>query len=423
VIVRWGLPDIESIQPIRACRSSEVVVVSISDGGRYAVGVLTVAMGLLVPTGVGWAASAGAAPAGVPTQLAITTQPPSTLLFNQPFTIGVSVEDSSGNLVTSDNTDEVSLTEVITSGGSAISCTENPMVVTAGVADFNCTRLSHNGTYQLVFGSGSLTPATTEPFALTSMFPGYWMTGSDGGVFAFGDAPYEGSLPGAGVTVNDIVGMAATPTGRGYWMVGADGGVFAFGDAPFLGSLPGDGTAVRDIVGIATTPNGNGYWLVGANGAVYPFGISRFEGSLPDSDVTVQDIVGMAATPTDMGYWLVGADGGVFAFGDAPFLGSMVGLGQRVTNAVGIAGSSGGAGYWVATAAGAVAGFGAAGNFPGSPLDLNAAVSSIIPTFSEISYWLFGKDGGVFAYGGAPYEGSLPGLGVHVTDIVGSAAL
>src|SRR5580700_9133115 len=99
VIVRWGLPDIESIQPIRACRSSEVVVVSISDGGRYAVGVLTVAMGLLVPTGVGWAASAGAAPAGVPTQLAITTQPPSTLLFNQPFTIGVSVEDSSGNLV------------------------------------------------------------------------------------------------------------------------------------------------------------------------------------------------------------------------------------------------------------------------------------------------------------------------------------
>ena len=47
----------------------------------------------------------------------------------------------------------------------------------------------------------------------------------------------------------------------------------------------------------------------------------------------------------------------------------------------------------------------------------------ITPTFSGGSYWLFGKDGGVFAYGGAPYEGSLPGQGVHVTDIVGSAAL
>jgi hypothetical protein len=38
-------------------------------------------------------------------------------------------------------------------------------------------------------------------------------------------------------------------------------------------------------------------------------------------------------------------------------------------------------------------------------------------------FWLFGKDGGVFSYGDAPYEGSLPGLGIHVTDIVGSAAL
>jgi hypothetical protein len=237
-----------------------------------------------------------------------------------------------------------------------------------------------------------------------------------------GGAPYEGSLPGLGIVASDIVGMAATPTGRGYWLVGADGGVFAFGDASYLGSLPGNGLAVSDIVGIATTPNGNGYWLVGANGAVYPFGISRDEGSLPDSGVSVHDIVGMAATPTNGGYWLVGADGGVFAFGDAPFLGSMVGLGQHVTNAIGIAGT-GGTGYSVATAAGAVAGFGSAGNFSGTPLALNAPVSSISPTFSGNSYWLIGKDGGVFAFGGAPFEGSLPGLGVQVANIVGSAAL
>jgi len=369
----------------------------------------------------GSATPAGASPVGVPTQLAITTQPPSTVLFNQPFTVGVSVEDSSGNVVTSDNTDAVALSKVI-SGGSVIGCTQNPLIVTSGVATFNCNFLT-TGTYQLAFESGSLTSATTDPFTVTGMFPGYWMTGKDGGVFAFGGAPFEGSLPGLGVTVNDIVSMAATPTGRGYWLVGADGGVFAFGNAPYLGSLPGDGTAVSDIVGIATTPNGNGYWLVEANGAVYPFGISRFEGSLPDMGVTVHDIVGMAATPTDMGYWLVGADGGVYAFGNAPFMGSMVGLGQHVTNAVGIAGTSDGAGYWVATAAGAVAGFGSAGNFPGSPLVLNAPVSSITPTFSGSSYWLFGKDGGVFAYGGAPFEGSLPGLGIQVSDIVGSAAL
>jgi hypothetical protein len=30
--------------------------------------------------------------------------------------------------------------------------------------------------------------------------------------------------------------MAALPDGSGYWLVGADGGVFAFGEAPFHGS-------------------------------------------------------------------------------------------------------------------------------------------------------------------------------------------
>ena len=34
-----------------------------------------------------------------------------------------------------------------------------------------------------------------------------------------------------------ITGMAATPTGKGYWLCAADGGVFAFGDAPFLGNV------------------------------------------------------------------------------------------------------------------------------------------------------------------------------------------
>lgn len=34
-----------------------------------------------------------------------------------------------------------------------------------------------------------------------------------------------------------IVGIAMTPTGKGYLLVGADGGVFAFGDAPFLGNV------------------------------------------------------------------------------------------------------------------------------------------------------------------------------------------
>ncbi len=33
--------------------------------------------------------------------------------------------------------------------------------------------------------------------------------------------------------------MAATPDGSGYWLVASDGGVFAFGDAHFDGSTGG----------------------------------------------------------------------------------------------------------------------------------------------------------------------------------------
>ena len=36
-----------------------------------------------------------------------------------------------------------------------------------------------------------------------------------------------------------VVGVAATPDDNGYWLVGADGGVFAFGDAAYYGSMGG----------------------------------------------------------------------------------------------------------------------------------------------------------------------------------------
>ena len=68
---------------------------------------------------------------------------------------------------------------------------------------------------------------------------GYWMVGQDGGVYAFGDARYDGSLPGLNVTpAKPIVAIISPDTG-GYQLVGADGGVFAFGDAKFFGSMGG----------------------------------------------------------------------------------------------------------------------------------------------------------------------------------------
>jgi len=67
---------------------------------------------------------------------------------------------------------------------------------------------------------------------------GYWLDASDGGIFAFGDAPFHGSMGGTALA-QPAVGMAATPDGGGYWLVASDGGLFAFGDAGFYGSMAG----------------------------------------------------------------------------------------------------------------------------------------------------------------------------------------
>jgi hypothetical protein len=139
-----------------------------------------------------------------------------------------------------------------------------------------------------------------------------------------------------------IVGMAATPTGHGYWLVASDGGVFAFGDAVFAGSMGGH-PLNQPIVGMAATPTGDGYWMTASDGGIFAFGDAPFEGSLGGTQLQ-QPVVGMAASD-GRGYWLAAADGGVFSFGDAPFEGSDGGTTKQAV-AVGIAGRIGG--YWIA---------------------------------------------------------------------------
>jgi len=91
-------------------------------------------------------------------------------------------------------------------------------------------------------------------------------------VFASGQSGgYCGSLPGIGISVHDMVGMARSSHDQGYFLVGQDGGVFAFGDAPCLAPLPGR-IHVTDVIGIAATPSVQGSWSGEADGAVYGFG-------------------------------------------------------------------------------------------------------------------------------------------------------
>jgi hypothetical protein len=190
--------------------------------------------------------------------------------------------------------------------------------------------------------------------AATPSGTGYWLAAADGGVFAFGNARFHGSM-GAVQLSQPVVGIAATPTGNGYWLVALDGGVFAFGDAHFFGSTGGV-RLNQPIVGIAAEPLGNGYWLVGADGGTFSFGHAHFFGSTGGIRLH-QPIVGMAPTPTGRGYWLVAADGGVFAFGDARFYGSTGDI-QLAQPIVGIAPTVTGRGYWLAAADGGIFSFG-----------------------------------------------------------------
>src|SRR4029079_15118135 len=87
----------------------------------------------------------------------------------------------------------------------------------------------------------------------------------------------------------------------------------------------------------------------------------------------------MAATRTGGGYWLVARDGGIFSFGDAHFFGST------------------------------------------GSMQLNQPINGIGTSLTGKGYRLVARDGGIFSFGDVKYYGSLPGRGLTVTDVIGTA--
>ena len=61
------------------------------------------------------------------------------------------------------------------------------------------------------------------------------------------------------------------------------------------------------------------------------------------------------------------------------------------------------------------------GSLPGMGVHVNDIVG-IVATPGGGGYFLVGKDGGVFTFGDAPFFGSLPGIGVSVSNITGIAS-
>jgi hypothetical protein len=247
---------------------------------------------------------------------------------------------------------------------------------------------------------------------------GYRLVASDGGIFAFGDAPFYGST--GSIKLNRPVnGMAPTPSGAGYWMVASDGGLFAFGDAGFFGSTGGMNLA-DPVVGMTVTGTGRGYRLVTSAGEVFSFGDAA---RLPAESLAgrpAQPIVGIASTPSGAGYWLVGRDGQVSAFGDAPPLGSTGPLSNPI---VAIATTPSGGGYWLVGSDGGLFGFGDAGFFGSAGgVPLNKPIVGIAPTATGKGYWMVATDGGIFAFGDAAFLGSTGSIRLN-QPVVGMTAV
>ncbi len=262
----------------------------------------------------------------------------------------------------------------------------------AGVRDFSYGVFSGTAT-----GGGRIITGIWRGYNTSTA--GYWMCGSDGGVFTFGNLHFWGSR-GKYPTDPDIVGMHGSGDGKGYRLVAEDGGVFCFGTMRYYGSLPSIGVVASDVVGIENGDAGTGgYYILTESGAVYSFGDATYHGNHSGGSV-----VGMAVKAG--GYWTVDLAGVVEAHGSAVNYGS-VGASSFITA---IEATPTGLGYWCVDILGAVFAFGDANYYGGANTlgELGGFISDMTRTHTGDGYWLVGEDGGVFSFGDARFYGSLP---------------
>ncbi len=146
--------------------------------------------------------------------------------------------------------------------------------------------------------------------------------GSAGSVALSGSA-FAAQFASDGVQSNWFA-VTSQPSGGvgGYWMAGADGGVFAFGNAAFDGSMGGTHLNAP-VVGMAA-PRRRGL-LDGGRRRRHLLLRRRRPPPIHGRHRLNEPVVGIAATTDGGGYWEVASDGGIFSFGDAGFHGSMGG--------------------------------------------------------------------------------------------------
>jgi hypothetical protein len=230
---------------------------------------------------------------------------------------------------------------------------------------------------------------------------GYWMVGSTGDVYAFGDARAMGNAP---VGATPAVDIEATPNNDGYWIVDAAGRVFAFGTARSHGNAGGL-SAGEQVTSLSATPDGGGYWIFTNRGRVLRFGNAPFLGDMSAAALN-GPVLDSVATPSGKGYYMVASDGGVFAFGDARFAGSMAStrLNAPVQSLVP---DPDGSGYWLVASDGGIFAFNAPFHGSMGSSRLNRPVTGMVGSSTGGGYLMVAEDGGIFAFGDVAFRGSL----------------
>ncbi len=319
-----------------------------------------------------------------------------------------------GGLTCSQVAPSTPITATLAAGGYTLvsgSCSGASLSGTAA-ADYAVTYTSAPGDFTVTGGPPAPPPPPPAPGH------GYWLVGSDGGIFTFGSAAFYGST-GSLSLQRPVVGITPTRDRGGYWLVASDGGTFAFGDAGFYGSIPGLGlhpagsglphSLNAPIVAMVPAADGQGYFVVASDGGVFAFGPgASFAGSCPGIGGCSGPAVAVIPDSTGNGYWLFTATGNVYTFGDAAYLGSPGGVGSPVTSAVR---TPDGKGYWVLVANGSVYGYGDAPNYgsPGGQLGGVDPATAIFTTSDGAGYWVVSAVGAVDPYGDAPNQGGMAG--------------
>jgi hypothetical protein len=340
-----------------------------------------------------------------------------------------------GNVTFADGSTTLCTTGNLQGGSGSCAATNAPVgtdTITAtysGDSTFN----GSSGSATLVVTAAPTSPpppsTPTTPTTSPTTNSGYWLVGSDGGIFSFGSAHFYGST-GAMRLQRPVVGITPTTDNGGYWLVASDGGIFSFGDAGYYGSVPGLGIAPAGssspktlnapIVGMVPSADGRGYFMVAADGGVFTFGDARFEGSCPGLGGCSGAAVAVMPDASGNGYWLATATGHVYAFGDATYYGAPGPQGVMVTSAVR---TGDGKGYWLLFSNGVVAPYGDATNLGGPPATsvggANPA-STIFTTADGNGYWVASANGSVFTFGDASNDGSMAGQ--HLNGSIIAAA-